>query len=85
MDNLSSHKSATVRMAIRAAGALLIFLPPYSPDLNPIEQAFSKLKMLLPKENARTLPQTSEAISKLLERITPQESINYFGKAGYAT
>lgn len=54
MDNLSSHKNPAIRRAIRAAGALLLFLPPYSPDLNPIEQAFSKLKTLLRKENART-------------------------------
>jgi len=66
MDNLSSHKSAAVRKAIRAAGALLIVLPPYSPDLNPIEQAYSKLKTLLRKENARTLPQTEAGIGKLL-------------------
>jgi transposase len=85
MDNLSSHKAAAVRQAIRAAGALLIFLPPYSPDLNPIEQAFSKLKTLLRKENARTLEQTSDCIGKLLDRITPAECANYFSEAGYST
>ena len=85
MDNLSSHKSAAVRKAIRAAGALLIFLPPYSPDLNPIEQAFSKLKTLLRKENARTLPQTEAGIGKLLGCVTPLECANYFSEAGYAT
>jgi transposase len=85
MDNLSSHKSAAVRKAIRAAGALLIFLPPYSPDLNPIEQAFSKLKTLLRKENARTLPQTEAGIGKLLGDVTPLECANYFSEAGYAT
>jgi transposase len=84
MDNLSSHKSAAVRKAIRA-GALLIFLPPYSPDLNPIEQAFSKLKTLLRKENARTLPQTEAGIGKLLGCVTPLECANYFSEAGYAT
>src|SRR3984885_9809008 len=62
MDNLSSHKSSAVRRAIRDAGAKLIFLPPYSPDLNPIEQAFAKLKTLLRKENARTVEQTTTCI-----------------------
>jgi len=85
MDNLSSHKAAAVRRAIRAAGALLIFLPPYSPDLNPIEQAFSKLKTLLRKENARTLDDTSTCIGKLLDQVTPTECANYFSEAGYST
>jgi transposase len=85
MDNLSSHKTAAVRRAIRAAGALLIFLPPYSPDLNPIEQAFSKLKTLLRKENARTLEKTSNCIGMLLDHITPTECANYFSEAGYST
>jgi len=85
MDNLSSHKAAAVRRVIRAAGALLIFLPPYSPDLNPIEQAFSKLKTLLRKENARTQEQTTSSIGKLLDRITPCECANYFRNAGYST
>ena len=85
MDNLSSHKAAQVRRAIKAAGAKLIFLPPYSPDLNPIEQAFSKLKTLLRKENARTLDQTSACIGKLLDRITAKECANFFREAGYST
>jgi len=85
MDNLSSHKAAAVRRVIRAAGALLIFLPPYSPDLNPIEQAFSKLKTLLRKENARTQEQTTSCIGKLIDRITPCECANYFRNAGYST
>ena len=85
MDNLSSHKAPAVRRALRAAGALLIFLPPYSPDLNPIEQAFSKLKTLLRKENARTMEQTSACIGKLLDHVTPKECANYFSEAGYAT
>ena len=80
MDNLSSHKAAAVRRAIRAAGALLIFLPPYSPDLNPIEQAFSKLKTLLRKENARTLEQTLKCIGTLLDQITPKGCTNYCTK-----
>jgi transposase len=84
MDNLSSHKAAAVRRAIRSAGALLIFLPPYSPDLNPIEQAFSKLKTLLRKENARTREQTEKCIGTLLDRITADECANYFREAGYS-
>ena len=85
MDNLSSHKAAVVRRAIRAAGALLLFLPPYSPDLNPIEQAFSKLKTLLRKENARTLEHTTACIGKLLNQVTPDECAHYFKAAGYST
>lgn len=85
MDNLGSHKSAEVRRAIRAAGALLIFLPPYSPDLNPIEQAFSQLKTVLRKENARTVEQIITGIGKLLDRVTPEHCANYFSKAGYST
>jgi transposase len=85
MDNLSSHKNAAVRRAIRRAGAKLFFLPPYSPDLNPIEQAFAKLKTLLRKENARTVEQVQTCIGKLLKRLTPQECRNYFSDAGYAS
>lgn len=85
MDNLSSHKAAAVRSAIRAAGAKLFFLPPYSPDLNPIEQAFSQLKTLLRKENARTQTQTADCIGKLLKEVTPTASANYLRTAGYAT
>ena len=85
MDNLSSHKGKAVRRAIRAAGAKLFFLPPYSPDLNPIEKAFSKLKTLLRKENARTIAQVEECIARLLREIDPAECINYFRQAGYAS
>jgi transposase len=85
MDNLGSHKAVEVRRAIRAAGALLIFLPPYSPDLNPIEQAFSQLKTLLRKENARTAEQITNCIGKLLDRVTPKHCTNYFSEAGYST
>ena len=84
MDNLSSHKAAAVRRAIRAAGALLIFLPPYSPDLNPIEQAFSQLKTLLRKENARGIEQTTACIGNLLHCVTANASANYFREAGYS-
>jgi transposase len=85
MDNLSSHKNAAVRAAIRSAGAKLFFLPPYSPDLNPIEQPFSKLKTLLRKANARTIDQVERCIADLLNRITPEECLNYFQEAGYAS
>jgi transposase len=85
MDNLSSHKAVAVRRAIRSAGAKLIFLPPYSPDLNPIEQAFSQLKTLLRKENARTQTQTTSCIGKLLDQVTAVASANYFKEAGYST
>jgi transposase len=85
MDNLSSHKGKAVRHAIRAAGAKLFFLPPYSPDLNPIEQAFSKLKTLLRKANARTIEQVEKCIAKLLTQIDPAECLNYFREAGYAS
>ena len=85
MDNLGSHKGVRVRRAIRKAGATLIFLPPYSPDLNPIEQVFSKLKTLLRKENARTVTETWRKIGALLDRFTPEECLNYFKAAGYAS
>lgn len=85
MDNLSSHKSCAVRRVIRDAGAKLIFLPPDSPDLNPIEQAFAKLKTLLHKENARTVEQTVTCIGKLIDQITLTECANCFREAGYST
>ena len=85
MDNLSSHKNKAVRQAIRAAGAKLFFLPPYSPDLNPIEQAFSKLKTLLRKANARSIEQIEKCIAKLLRQIGAKECLNYFQQAGYAS
>ena len=84
MDNLSSHKDPAIRQAIRAAGAKLFYLPPYSPDLNPIEQAFAKLKTLLRKQNARSHQQVEEAIGQLLKKITPGECRNFFINAGYA-
>jgi transposase len=74
-----------VRQGIRATGAKLFFLPPYSPDLNPIEQAFSKLKTLLRKTNARTIEQGEKCIAKLLKQINPAECLNYFQQAGYAS
>src|SRR5580704_11715587 len=72
MDNLSSHKDPAIRRAIRSAGAKLFYLPPYSPDLNPIEQAFSKLKTLLRKENTRTIEHIEKCIGRLIQQIDPQ-------------
>jgi len=85
LDNLGSHKGKAVRKAIRATGAKLIFLPKYSPDLNPIEQVFAKLKTLLRKASARTVEAISAAIGQLLNSFTPQECANYFKNAGYAS
>ncbi|WP_298723028.1 IS630 family transposase [uncultured Ferrovibrio sp.] len=85
LDNLGSHKSAAVRKAIRAAGAKLLFLPPYSPDLNPIEQVFSKLKSLLRKAAERSVEATWQRIGSLLDRFPPQECANYLRNAGYAS
>ena len=83
MDNLPAHKPLAVRRAIEAAGAELRFLPPYSPDFNPIEMAFSKLKALLKKAAARTLDELFDAIAKGIDTFTPQECQNYFAAAGY--
>jgi len=84
MDNLSSHKNAAVRAAIRNVGAKLLYLPKYSPDLNPIEQMFAKLKHLLRKAAERTVEDTWRRIGTLLETFTPDECANYFENAGYA-
>jgi len=84
MDNLGSHKGRAVRQAIRAVGAKLFFLPKYSPDLNPIEQVFAKLKHLLRKAAARSFDAISPAIAALLETFTPQQCANYFQNSGYA-
>lgn len=84
MDNLGSHKVAGVREAIEARGASLLYLPPYSPDLNPIEKSFAKLKALLRKAAARTREALWNAIGRFLSRFTPQECANYFANAGYA-
>jgi len=85
MDNLGSHKSKAVRAAIRGAGAKLIFLPKYSPDLNPIEQVFAKLKTLLRTLDARTVETTWQGIGRLLDAFSAQECANYFTNAGYAS
>lgn len=85
MDNLGSHKRQAIRRAIRVAGAKLFFLPPYSPDLNPIEQLFAKLKTLLRKLDARSSEATWRGIGQLLTAFTPDECANYFANAGYAS
>jgi transposase len=85
LDNLGSHKGEAVRKAIRAAGARLLFLPPYSPDLNPIEQVFAKLKILLRKAAERTVEATWRRIGTLLDRFTAAECANYIANAGYAS
>ncbi len=85
IDNLGSHKGKAVRRAIRAAGAKLFFLPPYSPDLNPIEQVFAKLKTLLRKAAERTVEATWKRIGTLLTAFTPNECANYLVNAGYAS
>lgn len=84
MDNLSSHKVAGVREAIEAAGARLLFLPPYSPDFNPIEQVFAKLKALLRKASERTVSALWDRIGTLVDRFEPAECRNYFRHSGYA-
>ena len=85
MDNLGSHKGKAVRRAIRAAGAKLLLLPKYSPDLNPIEKAFAKFKHLLRKAAARTCETVLAAIGELLDTFTPQECANYLESSGYRT
>jgi len=83
MDNLGSHKGPAVRQAIRAAGARLLFLPKYSPDLNPIEQFFAKLKHRLRAAQKRTSNDLCEAIGDILKTVKSQECKNYFSNAGY--
>ena len=84
LDNLGSHKGKAVRKAIRAAGARLVFLPKYSPDLNPIEQLFAKLKTLLRKAAARTIDAVSDAVAQILATYSQAECANYLTGAGYA-
>jgi len=85
MDNLPAHKVAGVTDAIEAVGATACYLPPYSPDLNPIEQVFSKLKALLRKAAERTVPRLWRRIRALLRTISDEECINFFRHAGYAS
>ena len=84
MDNLGSHKRKAIRRAIRSAGAKLLFLPKYSPDLNPIEQVFAKLKHMLRKAGPRTVDTLYESIGQPLSAFPPEECTNYFKNAGYA-
>ena len=83
LDNLPAHKSVAARDAIEARGARLLFLPPYSPDFNPIENAFAKLKALLRNAAARTVHDLSRAIGTAIDAFTPTECANYFAAAGY--
>ncbi len=83
LDNLPAHKGAAARQAVEATGARLLFLPPYSPDFNPIENAFSKLKALLRKAAARTVDDLWRTIGQAIDAFTPTECENYFAAAGY--
>lgn len=85
MDNLGSHKSRAVRAAIRDRGARLIFLPPYSPDLNPIEQVFAKLKHLMRKAQPRDVETTWRTVGELLDLFAPEECANYLRNSGYGS
>lgn len=83
MDNLSSHKGPRVRSMIETAGAELLYLPPYSPDFNPIENAFAKLKAMLRRAAERTVEGLWDAIGRIIDTFTPAECANYFADAGY--
>jgi transposase len=83
MDNLAAHKSETILAMIRQAGAEALFLPAYSPDFNPIEKMWSKLKHILRSLEARTLPSLMAAIGQALEAVTAQDAINWFAACGY--
>ncbi len=83
MDNLGSHKGAAVRATIEAAGASVLYLPPYSPDFNPIEKAFSKLKAMLRKAAARTVDALWATIAQIIDTLTPTKCTNDFTSAGY--
>lgn len=85
LDNLPSHKSAKAEAALKQRGAWFLFLPPYSPDLNPIEQVFAKIKILLRKAEERTIEGVWRRIGSLLQHFTPQECANYLRNAGYAS
>ena len=85
LDNLGSHKGKAVREAIRAAGAHRLFLPPYSPDLNPIEQAFAKLKHWLRQAQARSIDEVHASTARILETFTPEQCAAFFRNSGYAS
>jgi transposase len=84
MDNLAPHKSAPTLALIEAAGAKALFLPAYSPDLNPIEKMWSKLKAFLRKVEARTLPELQDAIAQALQSVTAKDAKNWFASCGYS-
>jgi transposase len=84
LDNLSSHKNKDVKAAVEAAGAELMFLPPYSPDLNPIELVFSKLKTLLRRAAERTVDALWDRLGELMDHFPPQECHNFIRHSGYA-
>ena len=83
MDNLPAHKVSGIRKAIEDVGATLLYLPPYSPDFNPIEMAFSKLKAILRKAAARTIPELWDVIGQAIDHVKPDECKNYFAATGY--
>jgi transposase len=85
VDNLSAHKIADIREAITAAGATLVYLPPYSPDLNPIKLVFSKLKWLVRSESPRTIERLWDFLGQTLDHFRPDEYLRYFQHCGYAT
>ena len=85
LDNLGSHKGKPARAAVRAAGAHLLFLPPYSPDLNPIEQVFAKLKHLVRKARARAFDHTWKTVGDTLDAFAPDECANYLKNSGYVS
>lgn len=83
LDNLPAHKPIAIREAIEAAGAVMLFLPPYSPDFNPIEMAFSKIKALLKKAAARTVQDLWDAIRNAIDDVTPKDATSFFTACGY--
>ncbi len=85
LDNLGAHKVTGVREAIEAAGARVLYLPPYSPDFNPIEQAFSKVKGLMRRAQARTRDSLIEAMGRALEAVTDRDARGFFGHCGYSS
>ena len=85
MDNLPAHKVSAARTAIEDAGAKLVYLPPYSPDFNPIEKAFSQIKAYLKKAAARTKQTLDAEIAKAIDTVTPKNAVNYFAACGYKT
>jgi transposase len=85
LDNLGSHKGQAARRIVRQAGAHMLFLPPYSPDLNPIEQLFAKLKHLMRKAEPRTVEATWQKVGQILDLFSPAECANYLKNSGYAS